>query len=271
MLIVVYLLAAAVVTALWAVLQGLNHVLLLVPMFIVAWLGLHLISGIVMLIGCQFFGHWPIEKQSPFCRWGCVGIAHMLCTYAGIFPKLEGVEKLPKDSRFLYICNHRSSFDPLLAAYVFSRYNLSFISKPSNMNIIVVGKLSQGAGYLPIDREDNREALKTINTAADYLKKDMCSMAVYPEGTRCKDPDVTPMLPFHAGSFKIAQKAGVPVVVASVRYQHPDVKKHLFRPNRCYMKILDVIPAEQVKAMKTQELADLSSTMIRDSLREDVK
>ena len=95
-------------------------------------------------------------------------------------------------------------------------------------------------------------------------------MGIYPEGTRCKSEDPAELLEFHAGSFKIAQKADVPVAVASIRYEYPDIKKHVFRPNKAYLKVIDVIPAEKVKAMKTTELADMASEMIKESLRAQV-
>ena len=118
---------------------------------------------------------------------------------------------------------------------------------------------------LPIDRENNRNALKTILAAADYIKKDICSIAVYPEGTRSKSNQ---LLPFHAGSFKIAQKANCPLVICSVW----GVEKLKFwkyiSGNDVYLRILDVVPAEKVKQMSTGELSDYSRSLIEESLKE---
>ena len=175
----------------------------------------------------------------------------------------EGLEKLPKDSRFLLVCNHRSSFDPLATMWALRDYNVSFISKPSNLKIPIVGKLAWGAGYLPINREDNREALKTILQAAEYLKNDVCSMCIYPEGTRSHG---TAMLPFHSGSFKIAQKAGVPLVIASIEGTENVAKNVLRRPTRVTLKILEVIDAAEVKAEKTNTLADHSVETIQAAI-----
>ena len=54
-------------------------------------------------------------------------------------------------------------------------------------------------------------------------------MCIYPEGTRSHG---TAMLPFHSGSFKIAQKAGVPLVIASIEGTENVAKNVLRRPTR---------------------------------------
>lgn len=47
-----------------------------------------------------------------------------------------------------------------------------------------------------------KEGLKTILTGIDYLKAGT-SIVIFPEGTRNKSIDG--VLPFHAGSFKLAE------------------------------------------------------------------
>jgi 1-acyl-sn-glycerol-3-phosphate acyltransferase len=155
-------------------------------------------------------------------------------------------------------------FDPLVTEYMLRKYNLAFISKPSNMEIPVISNLAWGAGFLPIDRENDREALKSILQAADYLKRDICSMAVYPEGTRSKTGELGP---FHAGSFKIAQRAKAPVVIASIQGTEKVSKNIPFRPTHVKLDILEVIPDEEVKAMNTQELAARSRGRIEQNLQ----
>ena len=155
----------------------------------------------------------PIEKQNRLCRFACGSIISFVNFYAGIHATVSGIEKLPTESRFLMVGNHRSIFDPLIVIDKLRRYHIAFISKPSNLRAPVIGRIAYGAGFLAIDRENDRNALKTILTAADYLKRGVCNMAIYPEGTRSKTEE---MLPFHSGSLKIAQKAKVPIVVTAV-------------------------------------------------------
>ena len=205
----------------------------------------------------------PIERQKPIYRRGCAIIAGWLCWWARVRVKLSGADKLPTAGRFVLICNHRSGFDPVVTEAWLTDYNLAFISKPSNLKLPYIGKLAYGAGFLPIDRENDRAALKTILTAADYLKRDFCSIVIYPEGTRSK---TGALLPFHAGSFKIAQKANVPLVIACVSGTEQIRHRWLFRSTKVELQILELLPAERVKAMSTQELAAYSKEKIEEAL-----
>lgn len=206
----------------------------------------------------------PIEKESRLFHRGCVGISSLALGYCGVRTKVFGPEKLPADGRFLLVCNHRSLFDPLILVKYLKNSELAFIGKPEALNIPVIGKVGYGAGCLPIDRGNDREALKTILTAVSYLKKGLCSMAIFPEGTRNKTEDV--LLPFRAGSFKIAQKAGVPLVVAALKGTG-SISGNMFRRiTDTELYILDVIPAEKVKETKTREMAEYCKKAIAERL-----
>ena len=237
-----------------------------VPLFLLLEIALHLLF---------VFSHWifclrgrdretPMEQQSPVGRIGARHAGELVCAYGGVRSVVTGVEKLPH-TPFLLVCNHRSLFDPMIIMKELSDYNIAFVSKPSNLRIPMVGDVAYTAGYLAIDRENNREALKTILMAADYLKRGVCSVGIYPEGTRSKTRE---MLPFHAGSFKIAQKAGVPVAVACIRGTEK-VKSRLFlRRTPVDLEILEVIDAARVKAMGTNELAEEARGLIQKRLDE---
>lgn len=221
----------------------------------------------VFVVGLFIDTSKPLEKQSVFmrraARFGCF----IICLYCGLKPELSGLEKLPKDERFLLVCNHRSVFDPLFKVHVLAKYNMAFVSKPSNMRLPLVGSAMHGMGCLGIDRENDRNALKTILQAADYLKRDICSIAIYPEGKRSKD---CRLLPFHAGSFKTAQRAGVGIAVASIRGTENVLKNVLRRRTVVRLDILEFIPAEKVKAMATAELSQYSRELIEGDLKESM-
>ena len=195
----------------------------------------------------------PLEKRHPFICWGVANGISVLNVYFGVRPVITGLEKIPTEGRFLYVSNHRSGFDPILVMDKLRQYEISFISKPANMNIPLIGRVAHAAGFLAIDRENDRNALKTILTAADYIKRDICSIGIYPEGTRSKTGE---LLPFHAGSLKIAQKAKAPIVVACCRGGEKVKHLKLFRGTKVYLNILEVIPVETVCAMKTTDLSD---------------
>ena len=63
-----------------------------------------------------------------------------------------------------------------------------------------------------IDRNNAREAIKTINEGVQYLKEGY-SMGIFPEGTRSKSKH---MGEFRKGSLKLATKSKVPIVPISI-------------------------------------------------------
>ena len=207
---------------------------------------------------------WPREKQNPLCRGYIAGGGDICCFYCGMRTHVIGKEKIPADERFLLVANHRSLCDPLALFHALRDYNVAYVSKPSNMKLPVLGRIAYGDCFLPINRENNREALKTILCAADYLKRDLCSMCIFPEGTRSKTRE---MLPFHHGSFKIAQRAHAPLVIAAVSGTDMVKKNFLRRPTDVYIDILEVIPEDEARAMKTAELSDHARELIAAALQ----
>ena len=240
-----------------------------IPLFV----GAELLCHVLFLLYFWIFSlrgrdrETPLEEQVPQARAASCQVGRLMCAYGGAIPVIKGKELLPKEGRFLLVSDHRSLFDPLLVMGFLPEYNISFISKPENLKLPVIGDLAYAAGFLAIDRENDREALKSILRAADYLKRDLCSMGIYPEGHRSRSGH---MEPFHAGSFKIAQRAGVPLAIVATRGTE-QLRRGLFlRPHRVELEILEVLPVEQVKAMSTKDLSDYAFHRIARALGEEV-
>lgn len=166
----------------------------------------------------------------------------------------SSMENVPHGSRFLIVGNHISNFDPIIAWSVFGLDNVIFVTKPENFKYPFFGRIIHRLGFIGIDRENPRNALKSIQKAAQVMKDDQISVCIYPEGTRNKSGEG--LLPFHHGALKAAQLADVPVVVA-VNRNTPDIMKHFpWKGTDVYLDILEVIPKEQVSEMKTVDLGN---------------
>lgn len=195
----------------------------------------------------------PQEEPNTFCRRAVCYVMGILTALSRIRLHVSGTELLPREGTWLLVCNHRSNYDPIVTGWALRRCNLAFISKPQNMHIPIAGRFIHKAGYLGIDRDNDRAALRTILLAAKRLKEGRCSYAIYPEGTRSHG---TEMLPFRNGALKIAQKAGVPIVVAAVRGTEQVAKRAPWRATDVYLTICRVLDAETVTASKTTELGE---------------
>lgn len=180
---------------------------------------------------------------------------------------VTGKELLPK-SRYLMVSNHRSKFDPILSWLVFGDQQITFISKPENFKVPVYGRLIHRLCFMPIDRDNPRNAVKTINRAVDLINRDVANVAVYPEGTRNYGEG---LLPFHNAMFKIAQKANVPVVVVTVKNTYDIQKNFPLRRSHVYIDVVRVVDAVEVKKTKTAELGETIRELMLTKLDEGEK
>jgi len=69
------------------------------------------------------------------------------------------------------------------------------------------------AGNFPIDRSDPRKTANSLRRVIEGVRAGK-SLAVFPEGTRTPDGKLQE---FKSGAFKIAVRAGVPIVPVSIR------------------------------------------------------
>ena len=189
------------------------------------------------------------EKNSPFYRFLLDSATVAAMKLLRIQVHVSGIEKIPKDTKVLFVSNHRSNFDPIVTWYALKKWKIAFISKPSNFEIPFFGRIIRKCCFMPIDRENPRNAIITINKAAKLLKKQEVSIGIYPEGTRSKSCE---LLPFHNGVFKIAQKAEAPIVVLCVTGTEKISKRTPFRRTDVYLDVLEVFSAQGIKETKTE-------------------
>ena len=195
--------------------------------------------------------HKEYKKNSSFYRFLLDSATAGALKLLRIKVHVSGVEKVPTDEKLLFVSNHRSNFDPIITWYVFKKWKVAFVSKESNFKIPFFGRIIRRCCFMAIDRTNPRKALSTINAAAKLLHKQEVSIGVYPEGTRSKNGI---LLPFHNGVFKIAQKADAAIVVLTVVGTENIHRNTPFRKTDVYLDVLDVIPAEKAKTVRTEAL-----------------
>lgn len=96
-----------------------------------------------------------------------------------------GEENVPKDQAVLYIGNHRSYFD-IIITYARCPRLTGYIAKKDMEKVPLLRTWMRRLHCLFIDRENVKEALKTILAGIDNVKNGI-SMCIFPEGTRNKN------------------------------------------------------------------------------------
>lgn len=189
------------------------------------------------------------NRNSPFYRFLLDSATAAAMKLLRIRVHVSGMEKIPKDTKVLFVSNHRSNFDPIVTWYALKKWKIAFVSKPENFKVPFFGRIIRKCCFMPIDRENPRNAIVTIIKAAKLLKKQEVSIGIYPEGTRSKNGQ---LLPFHNGVFKIAQKAETPIVVLCVTGTEKISKRTPFRRTDVYLDVLEVFSAQGIQETKTE-------------------
>lgn len=189
---------------------------------------LYLLLGIPVLGVEWLIGKFNKNTEDYQCLRMVQRAFKLMISMAGTDVTVIGEENIP-DEPVLFIGNHRSYFDILLT-YSRCRRLTGYVAKKEMLRYPLLRDWMKRLHCLFLDRDNPKEGLKTILEAIDYIKNGI-SICIFPEGTR-NDGEELSILPFHSGSFKIAEKSGCPIVPISMNNtisifekQFPRVKK----------------------------------------------
>ncbi len=237
------------------------------------WLPVGFLVGALASLVVAFLFFWgmsavvdlkkPQEKDSKFYRATAKLYIAFLVKVLRVRIHSVGTEKIPKDGRFLLVSNHICDADPIVLMHCFPNSQLAFISKREVSSYFLVGKYMHRLLCQPVNRENDREALKTILRCIQLIKEDVVNVAVFPEGYIHPDRKLHH---FRHGVFKIATKTNVPIVVCTLQ-DTPLIFKNMFKkPVDLKMHLLDVIQPEQYAGMTTVELSEKIYNMMAQDL-----
>lgn len=225
------------------------------------WIFLFIVSGTVNM-------KKTYEKTSAF--YGKIfAFGYRLCAYfAGARVTVTGLDKLPAvdGQRFLVVGNHCSNLDPFIMGGWLGKYPLAFISKPSIFKVPFAGRYMWRLRYMAIDRKNNRQGIMVIRQAADMISSGDSCVAVYPEGTR--NFNAGTLKKFHDGSLKAALWAECPIAVCVMTGTHDIDKNWLRRRTRVSLDVVRVLSYEEIKDLKTSEIADKIKGIMQERLDE---
>ena len=206
----------------------------------------------------------PQKSDDPFYRRLVYVLADTIVWILRMRVHTKGLEQTPRDGRFLLVCNHIHDLDPVTLLAYFKKSQLAFISKRENTNMFLVGKAMHKIMCQLVNRENDREALKTILRCVELIREDMVSVAVFPEGYTSKDGLLHP---FRNGVFKIAQKAKVPIVVCTVQNTNKVFKNILrLKPTDVHLHLVGVLPPEELQGMTAVDIGNRVHGMMAEDL-----
>lgn len=151
------------------------------------------------------------DRGGRLQHWCARTWCRMIAVTGGARIRVRGLENLPRDQACVVIANHQSYLDiPAIWGYIPLQFRI--LAKRILFYIPFMGWFLWRAGHIPVDRENARAALANVKRAVDKLKEGF-SIVVFPEGTRSEDGTLQE---FKSGGFKIALKAGAPIVPVTI-------------------------------------------------------
>ena len=213
------------------------------------------IEIILFLIGLAFPMARAKVSQFIVCK------AFQINTFiAGTKIIVRGRENIPDNTPVLYVPNHRSIFD-IIITYPLCKGQTGYVAKKETKKFPVFAQWMMLMNCQFLDRKDIRSGLKMINKCIELVKKGS-SICIFPEGTRNKGTD--PLLEFHTGSFKIAEKTECPIVPVCITYSNKIFEDQLpkIRPVKV---IVEYLPAIETAGLSREDKKALS-----DKIREDL-
>ncbi|MBP3310614.1 MAG: 1-acylglycerol-3-phosphate O-acyltransferase [Butyricicoccus sp.] len=185
--------------------------------------------------------------------------ARRLLKLAGAKVTVTGQENLPQSGAYMVVANHQGYFDiPIMLSCVGEPRGL--VAKQEIDRIPGIRTWMRYLHCLFVDRSSPRAGAQTIVDGAKLLESGH-SLTIFPEGTRSKGG---PMREFKAGAFRIASRAGVPVVPVTIdgSFRLMEGNKMLIRPAEVKVTIH---PAIATADMGREELRALPHT-VKDTI-----
>ena len=209
---------------------------------------------------------WPIDRTGDLQHW----CARWWCRFVAwsIFVRIHvhGAHNVRPGRAYVYMANHASLIDtPALFAYL--PYPFRIMAKRELFWVPFMGWHLWTAGHFPIDRRDARRTARSIRTVIESVRSGW-SLAVFPEGTRSRDGRLQAFKP---GAFKIAVRAGVPIVPVTIRGAFELLPRTTLapRPGRIDVIIGTPIPTEEYEGKGLPALMARTRDAIRAGLGPD--
>lgn len=137
--------------------------------------------------------------------------ARVIVRAAGVELRSENLGNLDPARRYVLVGNHYSYLDiPCILASI--DQPIRFMAKISLFKIPLFGWSLARAGFIPIDRKNRRTAVKSLDLAADRIRKGN-TIVIFPEEGRSRHRE---MRPFQRGAFLLAMKSEQPIVPVAI-------------------------------------------------------
>ncbi len=178
----------------------------------------------------------------------------------------HGIENLPEKNGYIMFPNHQGLFDALAFLETHERPFVTVMKKEVK-DIFLLKQIIKLLQAEIIDREDIRQSMQVIMNMTRRVKAEE-NFVIFAEGTRSRNGNV--IGDFKGGSFKSAMNAKCPIVPVALIDSFKAFDTHSIKKLTVQIHYLKPLYYEDYQGMKSTEIAELVSSLIRDTIEKNL-
>ncbi|NLO10002.1 MAG: 1-acyl-sn-glycerol-3-phosphate acyltransferase [Clostridiales bacterium] len=207
-----------------------------------------------------------IEKYDSHTRYAFLHkIVPIVIRRGRIKIHVTGLENLPSESGYVMFPNHQGLFDALAFIQTHER-PLVTVMKKEVKNTFLLKQVITMLQAEVIDRDDIRQSMQVIMNMTRRVKAGE-NFIIFAEGTRSRQGNS--LLEFKGGSFKSAMNAKSPVVPVALIDSYKAFDTGSISRLTVQIHYLKPLYYEDYKGMKSTELANKVSDIIREKIKDE--
>ena len=202
---------------------------------------------------------YPEQRRYQIVR----KVSHLVTRAGHIHARYYGIENIPASGGYILCSNHQGKFDAL-AIVNGHQQPCSLVMDYERSQMYVVNEVMAMLQGKRLKRDDVRQAMSIILEMTDELKQGR-KFIIFPEGGYLADKQNT-LFPFKPGSFKSVLKSKSQIVPVALIDTYKAFSTNSLR--RVYVEVhyLPPITYEEIKDMKTPQIANMVRMRIADKI-----
>ena len=166
------------------------------------------------------------KKKSNFKYYG-IQWGKTLGRLFNIKLRVVGKENFDNNKQYIFAPNHSSLIDFQVLLIAVNQY-LVFVAKKELDRIPIFNTIIKTAGFVLVDRRNNKEAVKSLEDLRLDMETYPRSVAIFPEGTRSKDGNLQD---FKKGAAVFGIDTGMPIIPVAITGSYSWWNRSLFSNN----------------------------------------
>ena len=263
-----------ILALIWALSSYLYSFIATNPWLWFLWVFLGLLTTVILFAGFLYLIALPtIKRMNPNNKlkiFYTIHIIKMVNFISGAKVKVEGIENLTKETKVLYVANHKSMVDPCLIYQALKTKGPTAASKSELWNIKPLIPFLDAFRIIKINRGSDREAAKSIVEGIKYIK-DGNGVIIFPEGG-IKTREVEQMVAIKPGAYKLAVKSEAVIQPMAIIGSSKISKRKFFSPFvNVTIRILPPLTYDDYKDLNTHEIAYKVLNMVNENFPDEEK